>query len=167
MRGRYRPAVPPISCPPAKRTRCLTANSRFATGCCGLRIGCQRNRTVTRAKAIPPTSMALRAPGGPQDARSDPGRSNVRLSSNVAPRTRIGRDSGASELRIAICYGLRGFANWDKAGAGPWPHHRSRRDRQGPVSAACFDMRPLCLPRRVGRTLRRSGPTVRPDRAVA
>jgi hypothetical protein len=55
----------------------------------------------------------------------------ARLKQNAAAGTRIGRDSGASELRIAICYGMRGFANWDKAGAGPWPRRRSRQRPRG------------------------------------
>jgi hypothetical protein len=55
----------------------------------------------------------------------------ARLKQNAAAGTRIGRDGGASELRIAICYGMRGFANWDKAEAGPWPRCRSHQRPRG------------------------------------
>jgi hypothetical protein len=88
---------------------------RFATVCksgvdeAALGRECRHDRTV---------NMAAKAPAGSQDASSGSGRSKrgpARLKQNAAAGTRIGRDSGASELRIAICYGMRGFAiSWDR-----------------------------------------------------
>jgi hypothetical protein len=46
-------ASAPSSAADSPRSRCPTAESRFATVCYGLRIGCRRNRTVTRAQAPP------------------------------------------------------------------------------------------------------------------
>jgi hypothetical protein len=69
----------------------------------------------------------------PQDASSGSGRSKrgpARLKQHAAAGTRIGRDSEASELRIAVCYGMPQFANQDEQEPAPGRVTAHVRDRR-------------------------------------
>jgi hypothetical protein len=147
--------------------QCLTAESRFAAVCYGSQIGRRTRRPVTSGAPPPLAIMTAKAPGGPQDASSGSGRSKrgpARLSSNAAGRTRIGRGDGLNGGRIAVCYGLRGFANQDEqepASGRADAHPRESAAHRGAVSAAWFQRGPLRLPRRVGHALQQTRPSVR------
>jgi hypothetical protein len=132
MLGRCRRARPIINCRFATDT---VSNGRIAICDCLLRFA---NRVSTKLH-WGETGGDSPHKHGPQSTWRPSGRelgirtvehtSQFERCAQNADRTVIGRDSGASELRIAICYGMRGFANWDKQEPAPGRVAAHVRDR--------------------------------------
>ncbi len=91
-----------------------------------------------------PVIMAAKAPGGLQDTSSGSKgskRDPDSLSSNAAARTRNRCCSRSDDLRIVVCYGLRGIANGaEKESLKPWPSAKRPAASGGPSGG---DGRPI------------------------
>ncbi len=98
-------------------TRYSTAKSRFAAVRYALQIERRVSGTVTETEPVFAREHHRRSPWLPAErelgirtTKRRPGSSQIECGGENADRG----DDGASELRIAVCYGLRGFANRER-----------------------------------------------------